>query len=287
MIISIGGGALGVLFSLWTVGALPSFFPPEQAQMLDARVDRRVFAFTFAVALSSGVLFGLVPALQTRHPNVIAGLRGESGAAQTPRGGARLRNAMVVAQVALSSVLVVSTGLLARSLGTPGGRTWVWRPERRHRDDGDPAPRSRDSGHRAVFRTGQRRGAAATRHRSHRPHPRPAALPGRPARVPLRRLRAGRRRRHGDQRQRRERDVLRNDARAGRRGPGLRLPRHGGRQAGHHRQRRARGPLLPRRSGRQTGAGLEADRVRDHRSLYGRGDTATCKKTRCPSSITR
>ena len=116
VIISIGGGALGVLFSLWTVGALPSFFPPEQAQMLDARVDQRVFAFTFAIAFASGVLFGLVPAFQTRRPNVIAGLRGESGGPQAARAGTRVRNAMVVVQVALSSVLVVSTGLLARSL---------------------------------------------------------------------------------------------------------------------------------------------------------------------------
>ena len=57
VILAIGGGALGVLVSLWTVAALPSFFPPEIARMLDARVDLRVFVFTFAIALASGLLF--------------------------------------------------------------------------------------------------------------------------------------------------------------------------------------------------------------------------------------
>jgi predicted permease len=116
LIIAAGGGALGVLVSLWTVGALPSFFPPEQAAMLDARVDGRVFMFTFAIALVSGVVFGLIPALQTRRPNLAAGLRGQSSAHRSQRGGSRVRNAMVITQVALSSVLVISTGLLGRSL---------------------------------------------------------------------------------------------------------------------------------------------------------------------------
>ena len=116
LILAAGGAALGVLFSLWTVGALPSFFPPEIARLLDARVDQRVFVFTFAIALASGVVFGLVPAVQTKRPNVIAGLRGDSAASQGSRAGARIRNAMVIAQVALSCILVVSTALLARSL---------------------------------------------------------------------------------------------------------------------------------------------------------------------------
>jgi putative ABC transport system permease protein len=116
LLLAVGGGALGVLFSLWTVGALPSFFPPEIARMLDARVDMRVFIFTFAIALGSGLLFGLIPVLHTKRPNVIAGLRGESSGGQGSRTGARLRNGMVVAQVALSCILVVSTALLSRSL---------------------------------------------------------------------------------------------------------------------------------------------------------------------------
>jgi putative ABC transport system permease protein len=116
LLLAVGGGALGVLVSLWTVGALPSFFPPEIARLLDARVDMRVFVFTFAVALGSGLVFGLIPVLQTKRPNVIAALRGESSGGQGSRTGARLRSGMVVVQVALSCILVVSTTLLARSL---------------------------------------------------------------------------------------------------------------------------------------------------------------------------
>ncbi|HEY7476248.1 MAG TPA: ABC transporter permease, partial [Vicinamibacterales bacterium] len=116
LIVAAGGGALGILFSLWTVGALPSFFPPEIAQLLDARVDPRVFAFTFAIALASGLVFGLVPALQTRRSTLTTGFRGQSGVTEDSRAGTRTRNVMVVMQVALSGVLVVSTGLLTRSL---------------------------------------------------------------------------------------------------------------------------------------------------------------------------
>ena len=207
LIVAIGGGALGVLFSLWTVGALPSFFPPEIAQLLDARVDTRVFAFTFAIALASGVVFGLVPALQTRRPNVIAGLRGESGGPQVARAGTRVRNAMVVVQVALSSVLVVSTGLLARSLAN------AWRadlgyggPQRRRGHDRDSARRTGSRGHRSAISSRSRAevrrlpGVEATGFVRDS-----AARPGRPARIPIRRLRARRRRRHGDQHQRRQR----------------------------------------------------------------------------------
>ena len=179
LIISIGGGALGVLFSLWTVGALPSFFPPEQAQMLDARVDQRVFAFTFAIAFASGVLFGLVPAFQTRRPNVIAGLRGESGGPQAARAGTRVRNAMVVVQVALSSVLVVSTGLLARSLAN------AWRADLGYGARNvvvattDVPPHELEAAAIApYFRAGQRGSATAARRRSGRPHPDAAARPG-------------------------------------------------------------------------------------------------------------
>ncbi len=116
LIVAMGGGALGLLLSLWTVGALPSFFPPEIARLLDARVDTRVFIFTFAIALASAVVFGLVPMLQTRRPNVTAELRGHAGPLHEASRGAGARNTMVIVQVALSCVLVVSTGLLTRSL---------------------------------------------------------------------------------------------------------------------------------------------------------------------------
>ena len=69
LVLGVAGGALGLLFALWTVDALPSFFPAEQARLLDVRVDWVVISFTAAVALASGLASGLAPAL---HGHAVA-----------------------------------------------------------------------------------------------------------------------------------------------------------------------------------------------------------------------
>ena len=86
-LIAAGGGALGVLFGLWTVGALPSFFPAEQAELLDARIDVRVLAFTLATAIVSAVVVSLMPAFSTRGASPVSALRRRSqpGDARAPR----------------------------------------------------------------------------------------------------------------------------------------------------------------------------------------------------------
>lgn len=109
------GGALGLLFALWTSDVLPSFFPAEQARMLDATIDGRVLLYTVAISLGSSLLFGAAPALQAFGILPAASLRGEGGATASPR-GSRLRSVLMTAQIALAMVLLVSAGLLVRSL---------------------------------------------------------------------------------------------------------------------------------------------------------------------------
>src|SRR5262249_47091740 len=116
LLLGVAGGALGLLFSLWTADVLPSFFPAEQAAMLQSGVDTRALVFSLGISLLSGILFGLAPALHAVQPSAPANLRGQSGHATDTRAGRGLRRALVVGQVAMAVVLLVSAGLLIQSL---------------------------------------------------------------------------------------------------------------------------------------------------------------------------
>ena len=116
VLLGLAGGAFGLLFALWTSDALPSFFPADQASMLDASIDWAVIGFTAAIALTSGLIFGLVPALQGMRSSPAGAMRGAAGGGGDSRRLVGARNMLVVAQVAFASVLLVSAVLLARSL---------------------------------------------------------------------------------------------------------------------------------------------------------------------------
>jgi putative ABC transport system permease protein len=115
LLLGIAGGALGLLVALWTADVLPSFFPAEQAQLLDARIDWRVLTFTAVVGILSGITFGTAPALQGLKATSVAALRADAARAGDGR-GVRLRKLLVMSQVALAAVLLVSAVLLTRSL---------------------------------------------------------------------------------------------------------------------------------------------------------------------------
>ncbi|MGB8508625.1 MAG: ABC transporter permease [Pyrinomonadaceae bacterium] len=111
------GGALGFLLTFWTADVfgrlVPSMgFPVE----FKAGVDARVFVFTLAVSAVTAIVFGLVPAWQASKPDIVATLKDETGAIAGSGHKSRLRNALVIAQIALSVVLLVAAGLLIRSL---------------------------------------------------------------------------------------------------------------------------------------------------------------------------
>ena len=110
------GGAFGLLLSSWVGDALLRALPFEQAgRSLSGAPDARVLLFTLLVSLATGLVFGLVPAWQATRPELTAALKDESGAVA---GGShvRFRKGLVVAQVALSLLLLVGAGLFARSL---------------------------------------------------------------------------------------------------------------------------------------------------------------------------
>ena len=116
LLLGIAGGGLGLLFALWTADALPSFFPAEQARMLDARIDRTVLTFTALIALGSGLLVGLAPAMQGVRSGGSADALRSGGAEAESRFGARSRFGLVIGQIAVASILLIGAVLLTRSL---------------------------------------------------------------------------------------------------------------------------------------------------------------------------
>jgi len=114
-LLALAGGVLGVLVAWWLVDSVVALQPPLDVPLtIDLRLDWRVLSFTLLVSLITGVLFGLLPAWQATKPDLIPALKDEAGSSGPRR--ARWRNSLVVAQVALSLVLLVAAGLVVRSL---------------------------------------------------------------------------------------------------------------------------------------------------------------------------
>ncbi len=111
-------GAAGVLLAMWLMNALAASLPalPEGYRIaLDLRLDWRVLSYTLAFSFLVGVLFGLAPALQASRSDVIAALKDGAEVFAGARRQSRLRNGLIVAQVALSMVLLAAAGLVMRS----------------------------------------------------------------------------------------------------------------------------------------------------------------------------
>ncbi|MFY9609602.1 MAG: ABC transporter permease [Blastocatellia bacterium] len=118
VLLSLAGGVGGLLLALWTNDLLKTATPPDGifSFTLDYHLDGRVLAFAFLLSLATGVIFGLAPALQASRPELVAALKDEDSAAGRGRRRFNLRNLLVVAQVALSLVLLIGAGLFLRSL---------------------------------------------------------------------------------------------------------------------------------------------------------------------------
>jgi predicted permease len=114
MLLAVVGGALGLGFALAGVRALIALGPDHLPRLHEVRVDAVVVAFTAAVSLLAGLLFGGLPLL--RRGFGLAATLHETGRGNTAaRGRLRVRQALVAAQVALALMLLVSSGLLVRS----------------------------------------------------------------------------------------------------------------------------------------------------------------------------
>ncbi|HET6853738.1 MAG TPA: ABC transporter permease [Pyrinomonadaceae bacterium] len=110
----IGGGA-GLLLALWIVKVLLALKPPIDFPLaLDVGIDWRVLVFSLLVSVAAGAIFGLAPALQATRPNLVGALKdtaAQGGAVKT-----RLRSVLVVAQIAISLIVLIAAGLVVRTL---------------------------------------------------------------------------------------------------------------------------------------------------------------------------
>ena len=124
VLLSLTGGVLGLLLATWGMDLLVAYGPADVPRLRDVGIDRYVLFFTLLVSMLTGVLFGLVPALQASKPDPGHTLK-QDGRGLTHAGSSRMRSVLIVSEVALSLMLLVGAGLLINSfwrlLRTDGG----------------------------------------------------------------------------------------------------------------------------------------------------------------------
>jgi predicted permease len=114
LVIAIVAGGAGVLLSEWGVAAIVAASPLDIPRLQDVRIDHSVLWFAALLSMATGVGFGIIPAFQVSRSDAGETLKGTTGG-MDPR-GARTRQVLVAAEVALSLLLLVGAGLLARTL---------------------------------------------------------------------------------------------------------------------------------------------------------------------------
>jgi putative ABC transport system permease protein len=116
VILSLGGGALGVALGYFMMRGLEALVPPLYLpREALVTMDWRALVFSSAVAVLTGLLFGIAPALHASRIDLSASMRSSSRSTTGDRGRRRLRQALVVAEIAISCVLLAGAGLLGRS----------------------------------------------------------------------------------------------------------------------------------------------------------------------------
>ena len=116
LLLAIFAGVLGTAFAFWGSDVLVRLSPENLPRVAEIHIDGWALAFTASLSLLTGILFGLAPALQSTHSNIVEALK--EGSLSTTAGRSRhgLRSSLVIVEMALALILLVSAGLLIRSL---------------------------------------------------------------------------------------------------------------------------------------------------------------------------
>src|SRR5215212_79648 len=131
LLLGLAGGGLGLVLAAWGVEVLVALAPGNIPRLEEVGLDARVLAFTFGVSALTGVVFGLLPALSASKTDVSVSLKeGGSRGATAGRGARRLRGSLVVAEVAITAVLLAGAGLMIRSFAAVQAVDPGFRPER-------------------------------------------------------------------------------------------------------------------------------------------------------------
>ncbi|HEX8145948.1 MAG TPA: ABC transporter permease [Pyrinomonadaceae bacterium] len=129
VLLALAGGAAGLLLGWWGVDLLKGLLPAEFPRLADIGVDPRVLGFTLLVSCVTGLAFGLAPALQFTRPDLHGALKESARGSTGGSRAGRLRNLLIVSEVALSLVLLVGAGLLFRSFMTLRAVELGFRPQ--------------------------------------------------------------------------------------------------------------------------------------------------------------
>jgi putative ABC transport system permease protein len=121
MVLAVIGGGVGLLLAFWGVKGLAALQPANAPIVENISIDATVLGFTIVLTLVTGILFGLVPALQLTRTNLQTTLKEGGRGAQAERSGQLLRRTLVVAEVALALTLLTGAGLLIRSFARVAG----------------------------------------------------------------------------------------------------------------------------------------------------------------------
>jgi putative ABC transport system permease protein len=114
LLLSLGGALLGLLLARWGMEALLRIVPEDLPRLSEIALDRRALGFTFTVSLLTGLVFGVAPALQASKVDLIEAMK-DGARGTSSHGGARLRSALIVAEMAVALMLLVGAGLLAQT----------------------------------------------------------------------------------------------------------------------------------------------------------------------------
>jgi predicted permease len=110
------GGVAGLLVAKWTLDVMASLLPANATATISFELDGAAMLFTAALALGTGVLFGLFPALHSTRPDLISTLKGQAGQPSGTKAARRFRATLATAQIALSMALLIVAGLFTKSL---------------------------------------------------------------------------------------------------------------------------------------------------------------------------
>ncbi len=114
VLLSLGGGAAGLLLAIWLMDLFISISPVTLSNPKTIKIDITVLGFTFGLALITGTLFGLIPGLQSSSVNLVSELKDAPGIFRSSR-ALRLRSMLVVSQVGLAVTLLIGAGLLGQT----------------------------------------------------------------------------------------------------------------------------------------------------------------------------
>lgn len=117
LVLSLLGGLASLMVAIWTLQGIASFMPPEALSTMDVSLRPAMIGFAALLAISTGLVFGLFPALHSTRADLISVIR--AGAGQITgggRGASRFRTALVTLQIAMSVALLISAGLFLKSL---------------------------------------------------------------------------------------------------------------------------------------------------------------------------